>query len=79
MFCDEGEGLQLDCLSLRKAAVPIVTPHPPDVLTVGAVLQSIPPPRDQPVALVLRHLELLDGLLDRALLIRRVNNSEECG
>jgi hypothetical protein len=33
-------------LPLEKAAVPIVTPHPPDVLAVGAV--SIQPDRHPP-------------------------------
>jgi hypothetical protein len=33
---------------------------------------SIPPLRDQPVALILWHAELLDRLLDRALLTRSV-------
>jgi hypothetical protein len=34
--------------------------------------RSIPPPGDQPVALIFRNLELLDRLRYRALLVRRV-------
>jgi hypothetical protein len=47
--------------------------------TSASALGSIPPPRDQPAALVLRDLELLDRLLDRGLLIRSVKNSDESG
>jgi hypothetical protein len=41
---------------------------------------SISSPCDQPVALICRDLELLDGLLDRRLLIRRViDDADELG
>jgi hypothetical protein len=41
--------------------------------------RSIPPPGDQPVALIFRNLELLDRLRYRALLVRSVNDADELG
>jgi hypothetical protein len=42
--------------------------------------RSIPPPGDQPVALIFRNLELLDRLRYRALLVRRViDDADELG
>jgi hypothetical protein len=36
------------------------------------MIGSIPPPRDQPVALVLWYLELLDRMLDSRLFVRLI-------
>jgi hypothetical protein len=40
---------------------------------------SIPPPRDQSVALVPGHFVFIDRLTDRALLVRRVDDADESG
>jgi len=44
---------------------------------LGRIGRLVPSPRDHPPALVLRHFEFLDRLLDRALLIRSVIDNAE--
>jgi hypothetical protein len=44
---------------------------------LGRIGRLVPSPRDHPPALVLRHFEFLDRLLDRALLIRSIIDNAE--